>query len=166
MTAPAPSPDPERAYRNALGCYATGVTVVTADVGGTILGITVNSFTSVSLRPRLILWCLDDQADRYLHFSETELFGVNVLAADQQALSRRFAGDGPFQLAAREVEITPQGPPLLPRALARFACRTTERKVAGDHLVVFGEVLAFDHRAGDGLTYFRGRYGLAGAPED
>ncbi len=157
--------DPQRAYRSALGCFATGVAVVSVAHGGSIIGLTVNSFTSVSLSPPLLLWCLDEGADRYAAFAAASVFGVSVLGGDQQALSHRFAGAGPIALGPDEAEIGAEGAPLLARALARFACRAVERRVWGDHLVILGETLTFDSAAGDGLTYFRGRYGRAISPE-
>lgn len=152
------------AYRRALGAFATGVAVITAETADGLQGITVNSFTSVSLRPPIVLWCLDEGSDRWEAFARAEVFGVNVLGAHDQALSERFAF-GPCGIGPEEVEFV-DGVPLLPAALARIRCAAGERVQAGDHLVIFGEVLGFDSQDGDGLTYFRGRYGRATAAEE
>lgn len=162
LGAPQTSFDP-LAYRRALGAFATGVCVVTADTGQGLLGITINSFTSVSLRPPIVLWCLDETSDRWLAFAKADAFAINVLAADAQSLSERFA-NGIAALDSAEVE-TIEGVPTLPGALARLRCAAGERVQSGDHLVIFGHVTGFDATAGDGLTYFRGRYGRAASPE-
>jgi flavin reductase (DIM6/NTAB) family NADH-FMN oxidoreductase RutF len=155
--------DDNRAYRRALGNFATGVCLITAPGADGVSAITINSFTSVSLQPRLILWCLDDRSDRYQMFAAAATFGVNVLAADQQAVSTRFAQPGVFKVEAEALDHW-EGAPVLRHGLARMACRTFERIVLGDHLVIVGEVVRFGVEEGDGLTYFRGRYGEALAP--
>lgn len=152
-----------RAYRRALGSFATGVCLITAPDGDGAAAITVNSFTSVSLKPRLILWCLDDRSDRYAAFATAAVFGVNVLSATQQTVSSRFAQPGVWQVEADALARL-EGVPVLNAGLARLACRTHERITLGDHLVVVGEVLGFAADDGDGLTYFRGRYGEALSP--
>lgn len=149
-------------YRRALGCFATGVTIVSADGEEGAVGLTVNSFTSVSLTPRLVLWCLDERSERGAAFLAAPRFGVSVLSAEQQALSMRFAEPGGGRLDSVDSERTPGGAPLLRGALARFDCRTVERRRLGDHHVIVGEVEAFDAREGAALTYFRGGYGRLG----
>ena len=155
----------DKAYRQALGCFATGVCVVATRAKGAVSGITINSFTSVSLTPRLVLWCLDDRSDRYAAFAEARVWGLSVLAPDQQEIASRLARQGGHAIEDGETLDGPEGAPLLPGALAHFACRTWRTTTMGDHLVVVGEVVGFDMRAGDGLTYFRGRYGRAPQPE-
>ena len=151
--------DAETSFRRAMGAFATGVAVVTASrADGATCGITVNSLTSVSLRPRLLLWCLGDRSERYEMFAAAEVWGVSILPAGEEAVARRFA------IAERELleqaERAPLGDaPVLEGALARFACRTRARIPAGDHLVIIGEVTAFDTTPGAALTFFRGRYG-------
>jgi len=150
--------DASRDYRRALGSFATGVTVVTAEDAVGPLGLTVNSFTSVSLDPRLILWCLDDACDRRHVFHNADRFAVNVLAAGEHDASRRFAR-GAWRLEGPELDAGRTGVPLLKGALARFECETRERLQMGDHLIIVGEVVAFDASEGDGLVFFRGQYG-------
>ncbi|MFN4091972.1 MAG: flavin reductase family protein [Brevundimonas sp.] len=152
-----------RAYRRALGAFATGVCVITADSPDGPLGITANSFTSVSLEPRLILWCLDERSERWPVFAAAERFAIHVLAADDQAVAKRFAS-GVSVLNADEFERRGDGPPCLPGSLARLECVTHDRIQMGDHMIIVGRVEAFDERPGDALTFFRGRYGLAPEP--
>jgi 3-hydroxy-9,10-secoandrosta-1,3,5(10)-triene-9,17-dione monooxygenase reductase component len=151
-------------YRRALGAFATGVAVIATAGPEGPSAITVNSFTSVSLRPRLVLWCLDDRSDRYDLFASAKLWSVNVLSTDQEEISARFARQGGHAADPSEMEEGPHGGPWLPGAIARLGCRTYETRTLGDHLVMVGEVLAYDARVGAGLTYFRGRYGVAPMP--
>jgi flavin reductase (DIM6/NTAB) family NADH-FMN oxidoreductase RutF len=157
--------DDARQYRRALGAFATGVCVVTTGVGDQVVAITINSFTSVSLTPRLVLWCLDDRSDRYRYFQEAESFAISVLGADQEPISSRFARSGALWAEAQDLT-TLAGAPVIAGALAALACRTVEKRTLGDHLVIVGEAFAHDARTGDGLTYFRGRYGVAASPAD
>lgn len=152
------------AYRRALGAFATGVCVVTADSEQGPLGLTVNSFTSVSLEPRLVLWCLDERSERWAAFAAAERFAVHVLPATDEALARRFAR-GVALLGEGEFERRPDGPPCLPEALARFECATHDRIQMGDHMVVVGRVEAFSAAEGPALTFWKGRYGTAGDME-
>lgn len=148
------------AYRRALGAFATGVCVVTADSELGPLGITINSFTSVSLTPRLVLWCLDERSERWRAFCSAETFSIHVLSADGEALSRRFA-KGIGLMEPHEFERVGEAPPRLACA-ARFDCRTHSRVQMGDHMVIVGEVVDFETTEAAALTYFRGRYGRAG----
>ena len=154
--------DEERAYRWALCGFATGVALITIDTAAGVAGIVVNSFTSVSLDPRIVLWCLGDASDRYAMFAHAERWGVNVLSEDQQDISQRFARPGAFDASGLDI-LRLGDTPVLAGALTHLACRTVERTAMGDHLMVVGEVEAFESASGSsGLTYFRGRYGRAG----
>jgi flavin reductase (DIM6/NTAB) family NADH-FMN oxidoreductase RutF len=146
------------AYRRALGAFATGVCVVTADTPQGPMGITVNSFTSVSLDPRLILWCLDERSERWAAFAAADRFSVHILSASEQETAARFAR-GVASLAEGEFVRLGEGSPCLPDALARFECITHERIQMGDHMIVVGRVLDFSSTEGDALTFWRGRYG-------
>ena len=148
------------AYRRALGAFATGVCVVTADSEAGPVGITINSFTSVSLNPRLVLWCLDERSDRWPIFAAAERFAVHVLPTSDRALASRFA-KGVSVLEEGEFMRPEDGPPCLPEALARFECVAHDRIQMGDHLIIVGRVEAFTDAGGEALTYFRGRYGAA-----
>jgi flavin reductase (DIM6/NTAB) family NADH-FMN oxidoreductase RutF len=152
--------DDDQDYRRAMGAFATGIALITTDAPVGAVGIVVNSFTSVSLKPRLVLWCLGDQSDRYGVFSVAERWGVSILAAAQQDASARFAKPGAG--ASRDPGFERLADtPVFAGALTRLVCSTQERLTMGDHLVIVGAVEAFDARAGDALTYFRGRYGVA-----
>lgn len=150
----------ERAYRDALGAYATGVAVVTVSEGAGVHGMTINSFASVSLSPKLVLWSLGDRSERYDQYAGADAFGLTVLGADAMAMAALCAGKGREALAGEHVARLGEVP-VLKNGIARLACRTHERRILGDHLVIVGEVIAFDMRAGDGLTYFRSAYGKA-----
>jgi flavin reductase (DIM6/NTAB) family NADH-FMN oxidoreductase RutF len=152
------------AFRRVMSAFATGVTVVSAArPDGRMSGITVNSLTSVSLKPRLILWCLGDESERYESFAEAELWGVSILAAEEEALALRYA-------RAEQETIQPDeadwfaGAPVLKAGVGHLACRTYERRIAGDHLIIIGEVLDYRVGPGDALLFFRGRYGRAPDP--
>jgi flavin reductase (DIM6/NTAB) family NADH-FMN oxidoreductase RutF len=148
------------AYRRALGVFPTGVTVVTCEDSQGPLGLTANSFTSVSLNPPLILWCLHNKSDRRHAFAAARRFGVNMLAAGDEGHSLRFAGQA-HRIDPAELDSQPGHAPMLKGALTRLDCRTHKRLELGDHTVIVGEVIGFDTREGDALLFFRGRYGRA-----
>lgn len=161
MTEPAAPEDdiPEAvAYRRALGGFATGVCVVTADTVDGPLGITINSFTSVSLEPRLVLWCLDERSQRWGAFADVERFAVHVLGADDRHLAARFAR-GDCVLSPDECDRVADGAPRLRGVPTRLDCRTRQNIVLGDHMVVVGEVESFAAEKGDALVFYRGRFG-------
>ncbi|MEO7727340.1 MAG: flavin reductase family protein [Burkholderiales bacterium] len=143
----------------ALGCYATGVTIVTTKTGaGEPIGLTCNSFSSVSLSPPLILWSLSLRSPNLPNFLQATHFAVNVLAHDQIALSQRFAQPISHKFDGVEHVAGPQGMPLIEGAAAQFECRTEARHYSGDHVIFIGNVLhyrSFDHAP---LVYFLGRY--------
>lgn len=154
---------PEQAYRQAMAAFATGVTVVTAAAAdGALSGMTVNSLTSVSLEPRLLLWCLGDASARYRTFAEAELWGVSILADEAESTARRFARAATQDVADGESELL-AGVRVLRQGLAQLACRTHHKMQAGDHLIIVGEVLDVRVRAGAALTFYRGGYGSTGA---
>lgn len=156
--------EPEQAFRRAMGAFATGVTVVSASrADGALSGITVNSMTSVSLKPRLLLWCLGDASARYDIFAAADVWGVTMLGADEEALAVRFTRAETESIAAAEAEMF-CGAPVLKAGMAHLSCRTHERRVAGDHLIIIGEVIDFRARSGAALTFYRGRYGCIEDP--
>lgn len=148
-----------RTLRDALGCFATGVTVVTTlDEAGQPVGLTANSFSSVSLGPPLILFCLARSSANVERFRQAAHFAINVLHIGQQPTSGVFARSGDrFQDVAWEAWDT--GVPILSGALASFECATDQIVEAGDHLVIIGRVTRarFEPRR-DPLLYFRGKY--------
>jgi flavin reductase (DIM6/NTAB) family NADH-FMN oxidoreductase RutF len=149
-----------RAFRTALGTFATGVTVITTrPPDGEALGITVNSFASVSLDPPLVLFSLDRASHSFGAFAAASHYVVNVLADDQQDLSRRFSKTGQHGVEGVEAEIGAGGCPRLAGALAQLECAIEARHDGGDQVIYLGRVLAF-HMRDDGqpLLYFRSRY--------
>ena len=153
-----------QSYRAALGGFATGVAIITVLDGDHAVGLTVNSFTSVSLEPPLVLWCLGEQSDRGVYFRPAPNFVVNILGAEQQALADRCAKRGQYRFERDELDHVRAGRPALPGCLARLWCDTYDQVILGDHVAIIGRVRAFDSRPGDGLTYFQGRYGVAARP--
>jgi flavin-dependent trigonelline monooxygenase, reductase component len=151
--------DPKE-YRSALGSFATGVTIVTTtDAEGNGHGLTVNSFTSVSLDPPLVLWCLGNKSDSYALFSSTDHYAINVLAAGETDFAMRFAGKGDQQFGPDEFTALKTSAPILPQAIATFDCKVIQRIEAGDHLILIGETQGFVTRPESGMTYFRGSFG-------
>lgn len=152
------TPTDTRPLRSALGGFATGVCVVTAVGPSGPIGITVNSFTSVSLEPPTVLWSLGRRSDRWPTFSQAEHFAVHVLDGEGEELCRRFAWGDP-RLGPDEFEAGLGGVPLIGGWVSRFECRVRRRIEAEDHLLIFGEIERFATREADALVFFRGGYG-------
>lgn len=151
-----------REFRSALGSFATGVTVVTTrDSAGEPIGLTANSFNSVSLQPPLVLWSLALNALSLPAFSQAEHWVVHILAADQEALSKRFASRGTDKFAGLEFDSGLGGAPLLKGCAARFECRTAFQYEGGDHLIFVGEVERFERSGAAPLLFHAGSYALA-----
>jgi 3-hydroxy-9,10-secoandrosta-1,3,5(10)-triene-9,17-dione monooxygenase reductase component len=151
-----------RALRNALGAFATGVTIVcTRNAEGQDIGITANSFNSVSLNPPMVLWSLSRMALSLPSFQQSPYFAVHVLAADQDDLSRRFATKGASKFQDLNLSRGHGNVPLIEGCSARFQCRTAFTYDAGDHIIFVGEVLAFDAYDRPPLLFHAGRYALA-----
>ncbi|SFF26773.1 3-hydroxy-9,10-secoandrosta-1,3,5(10)-triene-9,17-dione monooxygenase reductase component [Fontimonas thermophila] len=149
-------------FRKALGTFATGVTIITTRADdGTPLGLTVNSFNSVSLDPPLVLWSLANSALSFDAFRKAGHWAVHVLAADQEELSARFARRGEDKFGGLDLEQGIGGVPLLKGCAARFQCRTASQYQGGDHLIFIGEVLAFDRDETAPLVFHGGRYAHA-----
>ncbi len=144
--------------RHVLGAFATGVCVITAQANGQIIGLTANSFTSVSLDPPLVLWCLDNRCERYGVFAGAESFDINILSSEQSPLSDRFAR-GDAVIGDHEGLLTLDHPLRLKKVIGWLSCVMHDTRVVGDHLLIVGKVEAYDYGAGEGLTFFRGRYG-------
>lgn len=145
--------------RKAFGGFVTGVTIVTAlDEHGVPRGLTANSFTSVSMDPPLVLVCIDRKASSHPVFAQTAAFAVSVLGADQRATSNLFASKAIDKFDRCATFTARTGTPLVQGAVAWFDCAVHERVEAGDHLLLIGEVRAFDHGTGTPLAYCRGNY--------
>ncbi|BFV60007.1 flavin reductase family protein [Kitasatospora sp. CMC57] len=152
----------DRPLRAVLGRYATGVAVVTTRHRGRPAGLTVNSFTSVSLEPPLVLWCLQRSSASRAAFTGADHFAVNLLAADQRDLAVRFAGSGD-RFAELPGEQGRYGLPLLDGTVATLVCRRERVLPAGDHLVLIGRVL--EHRAASGAPLLFVDGGFHAAPD-
>lgn len=148
-----------KALRQCLGKFATGVTVVTCtDARGNPCGITANSFSSVSLQPPLVLWNIAKVSNSIDAYLNAEYFVINVLSAEQQALSSHFARSDHTFFDKLEFSLSENGAPLLPDTLAVFECRTHQVHECGDHHVIIGEVIAFKSVDRDPLLFFNGGY--------
>src|SRR5215470_2203727 len=151
-----------RDYRRALGQFATGVTVVTSRTAdGRRLGVTVNSFSSVSLDPPLILWSLSRNTPSFHDFSNITHFAVNVLEAKQHHLSRQFSTPLADKFAGVEFVDGPSGVPLLIGVIAQFVCRKVRQYDGGDHVILIGEVEQYKMSEGEPLVFHSGRYRIA-----
>ena len=149
-----------RAFRNAMGCFASAVTVIsTTTAQGQAVGVTVNSFNSVSLDPPLVLFCLGRDASNFDHFLASGRFSVNILRHGQDSISNGFAADGANFFQTLESDLSTLGNPLIPDALAMFDCQTEAVHDGGDHVILIGRVSELRHDPdGDPLLYYRGRY--------
>ena len=157
-------PDPQaRALRDALGQFATGVAVVTAsDEQDNSIGITINSFASVSLTPALVSWCIARRAGRYRIFAQAERFCISILGDDQQDVARRFAAS---HSAAIETASARECPPAIQRARASFQCETMHRFMLGDHLMLVGRITDFECRPGSPLVFAQGAFRTTAQPQ-
>lgn len=149
-----------RTLRDAMGCFATGVTIITAHApDGSPVGLTANSFTSVSLDPPLLLVCIANNAGSAATLRDIDGFAVNVLQIGQQPVSNLFAGKSEDRFAGTKWEVGEYGAPILPSSLGIFECKRHALHEAGDHFILLGKVekASFEPRR-DPLLYFRGKY--------
>ncbi len=145
--------------RRVMGHFATGVTVITTlRKSGELHGLTANAFTSVSLVPPLVLVCVDKKAESYPCFDESKVFTVNLLAADQEAISRRFAVSGGEKFQGIAYRDGANGAPILEGTLGYIECRVTTAVDGGDHTIYLGEVEQAETREAKPLLFFRGGY--------
>jgi flavin reductase (DIM6/NTAB) family NADH-FMN oxidoreductase RutF len=151
--------DPTLELRKALGQFATGVTVVTTRAAdGAPAGLTVNSFTSVSLDPPLILWCLGLDSASFDAFKLAESYLINVLAADQLEIARRFASRGLDKFAGLAWQPTDTGLPRLDGCIAWIECAHRNQYQEGDHIILVGRIESFEVARGSPLIFHDGRY--------
>ena len=159
-TRPRPSHD-ARDFRSALGRFPTGVCLITTlGPDGMRAGMTANSFSSVSLDPPMVLWSLARTAASAPVFRDAEYFAINVLAADDAALSGHFAKSGPdkFTAFAHRFVSGLGSVPVLQGAAATFECHSRHRYYGGDHIIVIGVVERYAHRDASPLLFHRGKY--------
>jgi 3-hydroxy-9,10-secoandrosta-1,3,5(10)-triene-9,17-dione monooxygenase reductase component len=153
--------DPRR-FRDVLGSFTTGVTIVTATNGeGILAGVTANSFTSVSLDPPLVLWSLARSSQSLKVFETCDHWAVHILSHEQDALSGRFARRGDNKFDGLDYEGGIGGTPLLKGCTARLQCRVRNRYDGGDHVILVGEVLSLEHNDTPPLVYQSGSYAIA-----
>ena len=144
-------------FRQALGMFATGVTIVTARAAdGNFVGLTANSFNSVSLSPPLVLWSLARSAGSMAAFSAGSHYAINILSADQQDLARQFAARSGDRFSGVDFALGAGGAPLLRGAAASFECFNRSRYEEGDHVIFVGEVESCTHRTGASPLLFHG----------
>lgn len=151
--------DDSRELRATLGRFATGVTVVTCVAAdGSPRGITANSFTSVSLRPPLVLWNIDKDS-AFLHaFLGAKNFAINILGSEQRSLAERFAQRDDAGFAGTGYTLSSNGVPVLDDTLGCLQCKSWRVSDCGDHYIIIGEVVEHACRDGDPLLYFGGDY--------
>lgn len=153
-----------RDFRNALGTFATGVAIVTiAAPDGEPVGLTCNSFSSVSLSPPLVLWSLSLRSPNLPRFLQAPHFAVNILAADQAPLAQRFAQPISNKFEGVSYQRSAEGLPLLDGTAAQLQCRNETRYYSGDHVIFIGHVLHYHWRECAPLVFYRGRYTQPGA---
>lgn len=149
-------------YRSLIGRFATGVTVVTTNVGGRLHGMTANAVCSLSLDPLQLLVCVDRGSNCYIQMQGAEVFGISVLSADQEEISNVFARTTePTEdsLLGVEYRFGRLGAPLIENALVHLECRIAERIPGGDHIIVIGDVVAGEVvRDTEPLLFYGGRY--------
>lgn len=150
-----------RSLRDAFGQFATGITVVTAlDATGKPIGLTANSFASVSLEPPLVSWCIGKSSTRFKEFSQAKFFTISVLSEEQHELSDLFAtrswDDTVFDSISWFEGLN--NVPQIPSVSARFHCEIAQLHEGGDHLIVVGSVLNYECEPKDPLVFFKGDY--------
>jgi len=155
----AAAPFTDREFRNTLGTFATGVTVITAiGADGVPCGMTANSFTALSLQPPLVLWSIARGSPSAPLFLAAEYFAISILAADQIDISRRFSRPHPDKFATVQTLPGLGGAPLIAGAAAHFECRTEQFHEGGDHSIIIGRVLRLASSNAPPLIFCSGRY--------
>ncbi|MEM9172235.1 MAG: flavin reductase family protein [Pseudomonadota bacterium] len=130
--------------RQALGSFATGVTVVTTSTNGKPVGVTISSFSSVSLTPPMVLWTLRKSSSSMSIFAQEAHFAVHILSQDQLTLCERFSTSHTERFSGLNYSISQYGTPRFPDCAGRFECRTVHQYDGGDHIIFVGEVMSFD----------------------
>ena len=150
-----------RHFRNVTGAFATGITLVTAARDGVYSGLTVNSFTSVSLDPMLVLVCVDLTSETHPAITESGAFAINILRDDHEQVSRAFATKDPDKhgaISGLSVRPGVTGSPIMESALAYIEARVVQEIHAGDHTIFVGEVVDCASFEGEPILFFRGKY--------
>ncbi|MEH7355728.1 flavin reductase family protein [Neobacillus drentensis] len=146
----------DRTFRNAMGKFATGVTVITTELDGEVYGMTANAFMSVSLNPRLVLISIGERAKMLNKIKESGKFAVNILSEDQEELSMLFAGQIQEK---RDIKFEPlEDLPVIKDSLVNICCKVYNQYVEGDHTLFIGEVTNLVLRDGTPLAFYEGKY--------
>jgi flavin reductase (DIM6/NTAB) family NADH-FMN oxidoreductase RutF len=148
--------DTKKALRNALGHFATGVTIVTANTPEGPVGITVNSFSSVSLDPALTLWSIDRKGNRYDTFANAQHYAIHILSAEQKELAFAIAKDM-RNFGDSKIHLSEAGVPIIEGCIAVFECSQTARYPGGDHDIILGEIQAYETFDGPALGFYKGQ---------
>lgn len=146
----------DRLFRNAMGRFTTGVTVITTEVDGEPYGMTANAFMSVSLNPKLVVISVGNNAKMLKRIRIAKRYAVNILSVNQQELSAVFAGQKSND--AMIVFKTMDGLPVIQDTIATITCHVVDEHVAGDHTLFFGEVMGIHLDEGEPLLFFQGKY--------
>lgn len=153
-----PGPETQRQFRDALGGFATGVTLVTIESAEGPMGFAANSFAAVSLDPPLVLWSPAKSARRFPHYVAADHYAIHVLPVLARDWLQRFSRDG-AGFTGLDFARNAEGVPVLEQAIARFDCRRHATHDGGDHAIIVGQVLRASHRGGEALIFAQGRYG-------
>ena len=146
-------------FRDVIGRFASGVTVITTTVDGTDYGTTASAVSSLSMEPPMLLICLNKTSETRQAVTRSDRFAVNILSEGQAEIASAFARKSPDKFAQAKVDRGPNGMPLIPGSLAQLECVVTETAVGGTHTVFMGEVLHAEGTDDPPLTYYRGRFG-------
>lgn len=150
-----------RGFRQCLGQFATGVTVMSTSHDGTLSGMTANSFSSLSLDPPLVLWSINKSSSNCRAFSNADHFAVSILSDQQIEVAQRFARSGGDKFDGVAWRAGLGGVPVIEKAVATFECSREAVHDGGDHLLLIGRVLRYERYTGDALLFVQGRYGVA-----
>lgn len=149
----------QRQVRTIAGTFATGVTVVTTiGTNGKPVGMTANSFSSLSLNPPLVLVSINKGASLYKDFMETDCFGINILSEHQENISRQFSKKNIDRFTGVAYEKVVTGAPILPDTIGYFDCTVNQLYDGGDHTIIIGEIKHGEVREGEPLLFYRGKY--------
>ncbi|WP_196139222.1 flavin reductase family protein [Aliikangiella sp. G2MR2-5] len=150
-------PENKIRYRNTLSHFPTGVAIVTCCTPeGDPVGMTINSFCSISLTPALVGWCIDRKANSYLHFARAREFSITFLSATQEAIAQRFATRGADKF--QDIFCIPHIPPVIQGGTAWLQCTTDRTLLVGDHLMIIGQVFDFEQSNRRPLVFSEGKF--------
>jgi flavin reductase (DIM6/NTAB) family NADH-FMN oxidoreductase RutF len=153
-----PTAENARAFRTALGQFATGVAVITVATADGPMGFTANSFSSLSLDPALVLWSIARSSQRFAHYAGATHYAIHILGQSHSDLPTRFARGG-AGFAGLDWQANAEGVPVIPGTLARFDCQRHAAHDGGDHLIIVGRVLRLAHHNGAPLVFAQGKFG-------